>query len=512
MTTIKNLEIINTKLEFFVRNPIISLTIIGVVSLIIRLYFFEPEVPIARDSFEYFRIANDLALQDLTNTNNVQIGWPYFVSILFSIVNYNNFLDYHTLQRLLSIFISVLTIIPVYFLCKKFVGNASSIVGAAMIGFEPHLIGNSLLGLSESFFILLGAIAGVFFLSQEKKQIYFSFCIIAIFTFVRAEGIILFVIFSILYFIRYRKKIQDIVKYSIIITIFLIILIPLMALSPSEHITAFDKVNEVSVRVLVLDNSNEYIFSDKIIVGLEVLTKKIAQTMIPYFIFFVPIGIFFLFKKMNFNNFSLIVILSIGLLGSLYILSRANDIRYLFWLYPFIVVLSVITVEKFYAKIRYANFPLFLIIIGLVVASSLFLVETDLTDRNREAYQFAFTVSEKTQIINDYFQDGYLDYVKISSLERFPIQSDSFPQRNPQIIYTKCCNSINEFIEKFQDQGLSHIVVDNTSKKESFLDEVFYDEKKYSFLEKIYDTNENGYLTYHAKIYVINYEKFYNED
>ena len=67
----------------------------------------------------------------------------------------------------MSASLSVLTIIPVYLLCKKFVKNEYALLGAGIFVLEPRIIQNSLLGITEPLYIILGSISLLFFLSNK---------------------------------------------------------------------------------------------------------------------------------------------------------------------------------------------------------------------------------------------------------------------------------------------------------------------------------------------------------
>ena len=76
-----------------------------------------------------------------------------------------------------------------------------------------------------------------------------------------------------------------------------------------------------------------------------------------------------------------------------------------------------------------------------------------------------------------------------------------------KLIETHEYDSLNEFIDYGKNEGLTHIVTDENENRQQFLRDVFYNEKKFPYLTKIYDSSEQGY-DYHHKIFRIDYEKF----
>ena len=66
---------------------------------------------------------------------------------------------------------------------------------------------------------------------------------------------------------------------------------------------------------------------------------------------------------------------------------------------------------------------------------------------------------------------------------------------------------MNEFIDYGKKEGLTHLIADENENRPKFLKDVFYNEEKFPYLTKIYDSSEHGY-DYHLKIFKIDYEKF----
>ena len=74
------------RISFFVEKPIISLSIIGIVSLLIRLVFLETELPIRQDANAYFWYAMDMSiLNHLPVSHHANDGWSIVLSFIFSI-------------------------------------------------------------------------------------------------------------------------------------------------------------------------------------------------------------------------------------------------------------------------------------------------------------------------------------------------------------------------------------------------------------------------------------------
>jgi len=111
-------------------------------SLLIRVYYFPFNVPIAADGIDYFMFAIAIVQNGefpigILMTND---GWSIFLSGFFNFFNQNNMFLLMDVQRYTSITISVLTVIPIYLLCKKFLNNTMSLFGSSLFIFEPHVI------------------------------------------------------------------------------------------------------------------------------------------------------------------------------------------------------------------------------------------------------------------------------------------------------------------------------------------------------------------------------------
>ena len=145
------LNIVNT-FENSTKKPIVFLVLIGIAGLFLRLAYFPYDVPLMMDSQAHFWYAIDTSILNQLPSGHtlVNTGWPSFLSIIFQLMDSNNFLDYHNMQRFVGVGFSVATIFPVYLLCSMYFKKSYSLLGAALFVFEPKLILNSFLGTPES--------------------------------------------------------------------------------------------------------------------------------------------------------------------------------------------------------------------------------------------------------------------------------------------------------------------------------------------------------------------------
>ena len=74
---------------------------------------------------------------------------------------------------------------------------------------------------------MLGSLALFLFLSKDFKVVFASFGILALFTLVRYEGIVLIIPFLIFFLVRFRCQRGVILKFLGVITIFILILLPM---------------------------------------------------------------------------------------------------------------------------------------------------------------------------------------------------------------------------------------------------------------------------------------------
>ena len=544
-----------------IKNPVICLIVIGLVGLVIRIYSYPYDLPLYQDVSDYFWYAIDMSiLGEFPQMASSQVlavppypgysfpnnGWPVFLSLFFSLANFENIQVYMDLQRWLTIAISISTIIPLYFLCTKFFGKYFSLLGTALFAFQPRIIENSLLGGNEPLFLFLGVCTLTLFLSKNIKIIYASFVVAGLFSLVRYEGLLILIPMTVVFFYRFRFSKTTIVKYTIIVGLVLLIILPMAYIRTEtlgydgllSNIIAGPKYIESTV------SSNEALWGDLemsqasgiektfyfIQNGVQNLARYLAISLIPTFSFLVPVGIFFLCRKLDYNKITLIITLVVFLLPAFYAYSRDfQEFKYLFILFPIFSVVSMFTLRRIFVRNNESSRIFVVLLIGFLIFSVGYYVyfAPDL-EHEQEALAIATIIKDTTKKVNGYYPEGvyFIHVIKNTDLEKFPILSTSLPPHNKIVTNfnwleyvndpnvksiladdIQGINSVEDYIKFGEKSGLTHLVTDGKSAQPKILNDIFYNEKNYPYLLKQFDSTEHGFK-YHMKIYEIDFQLF----
>ena len=483
------------------------LMLIIFISLVTRFYFFPFDIPITSDALNYFWFSSDIYQigklpNDWSLGNN---GWPIILSTVFFISDSKDIYSLMEIQKIFSVLISISTIIPVYFLCKKFVQRKFALIGASIIAFDPRLMINSFLGITDPLFLLLSVTSLVLFLYSNKKTVYLSFVIVALSALVRTEGIAIFLVLSIMFFIKYRKENYKLIfKYLLILGIFGLVLLPLSVYR--IDVTGNDYIFQRGLKHIDQISSNEG-YSDKLFEGLETFSKYLIWVLLPNFIIFIPFGIFLIFRKLNIDKITIILSLVILSLPALYGYTlSALDTRYLYVLFPMFCVLTVLPIEKFSSKFSNQNLIVIIIILSIIIASIgvYDYLKIDY-EHEKEVFEIMKDISNFAYGINEFNNEA--KYIPtIYTINQWPTTYKNLDFKTMIIKYEEN-NSLLKFIQNSKNKGLSHIVVDNKEKRPIFMQEIFFEEEKYDFLEKVYDSKKQGF-NYHVKVFEIDFNLF----
>ncbi len=539
----------------FIACILITIVFLG---LIIRFFYFPYDIPINLDASAYFSYAYEMGKsgefpKGFSLANN---GWPTFLSIFFSVIKTGEFQTFVDLQRGVSIVISVLTVFPMYILCRKFFPKFIALIGSGLLVLEPRIITNSILGITEPLFnILIISSLAVFF--SKKNWIYLSFALLACATIVRYESFLIIIPFSIMFFVKSKKDDRKIFKYFLCLGIFILILLPMMMIRIEtmgqdgilSHIsTAINAVSDHAIQGIPHDHpdvidfpgeKNEFRLHNFLGVGFSNMFFSLGIIQIPIFIFFFPIGMFYLLrkniiKKIDYRHITLILIIIFTSLYILYSHGRGiQEIRYYFILYPIIILVCSFGIEKIRGRIR--DRTLLISVFLFVIILTCTYLEYDKINYAFEREAFEIT-SRSLEIVNK-INSGSLhgSYITTASmikdwpeLDRPKEAKDRkispfikcvtdkgsttvLPDDRDPVKCTKSSDSLEDFIKSNKENGLDHIVVDQFDREPNFIQDIFDNEEKHQYLEKVFDSRKEGY-DYHVKIFWINFEKFEGND
>jgi 4-amino-4-deoxy-L-arabinose transferase-like glycosyltransferase len=433
------------------------------------------------------------------------------------------------LQKYLGVIMSVITIIPMYYLSKVFIEKKYAIIATILFAFNPRIIENSILGITEPIYIFATVLMLYTFFQHGKNYPYITFGIIGIISTIRYEGVLLFIPISLLYFYRFKFSKKIILKYFIAITIFLLIIISWgtmkIDLTGSDGIISHVSAGPIYYSNVIdaKEDPNEAIINF-LKTGITNMFKFLGLATLPLLTFLIPLGIYTMISKGKLSNFLILFsIVLVLLIPAFYAYSRGfQDVKYLLVIFPIFCIFSSFFIRNIIEKIK--NKKSFLILfISIIIFSTIGFIEyKNVDDVNQvEVYEFSKVVYSTVSITNYFSHAEYLDSMRIESLEEFPILRNDLPTGIP-IFYTDIpfpihdqifpniqYDDVEEFIEKHRINGLTHIIVDKGDSRTGIFDDIFLNEEKYTYLTKIFDTFDNGYKDYHAKIFVIDYNEFY---
>ena len=539
------LNYINSK-----KNIILYLGLILTLGLSLRFYYLPYDVPIATDGFYSFVYAAKTVFEGnlpvgygTTNT-----GWANFLALFFSLSDTSDPFYLMQIQRSLSVILSSLTIIPAFFIFRKFVNVRWALFGCLLLIIEPRLLMSSLEGINYQLFFLLFVLVIALFLTKTKLTLFLSFGCIACATLVRYEGLLLLIPLSTMYFLKFKDK-KSVVKFLGMIFIVIIILAPISVLriQATENLcyeTSFGvrcgddgfthdilvgqrflshTLNaalgqEVSETAIYLFNENNektdnyaVLFVNKIIVSFSALLKFIGLALIPYFAFFVLYNIILRIKnkksiKLDWDKKMIVFTASIMFLPALYAYMRGiEEIRYVLIIIPLVCILSISWTNSISEKIS-KNLGVIIILMVLVLISSIIFIEFEKRDsiHDRESFLISQKIVELTNMTNSFHQSGYVKTAVLSS--SWPVLPEASQNGKPihvfQKVSTNDYDDLAEFIIDSRKYDLRYLVVDEDNELFAALR---INPTVYPYLIKIFDSDEVGYKN-HFMIYEIDYK------
>jgi len=534
------------------KNIIIYLICLALISLCFKLFLVDFSIPVNSDNLAY--VLNGIAHSngDFDHPSARSIGWSLFLSPFFSLMNSNDFLDYSNVAKIISIGVSTATIFLIYKVGRKFFDERYSLVAACLFAYLPYLNYNSVMALSEPLFIF-SAIASFYFLLNDKSKFIILALAFAGFSYwIRLNGIILFLIVSITYILTFKKSRIFLKNYGLGLVVFLIIISP-MLLQKYEQFddpfyssyqgTIFSENYEELISNISLNTKTSaslyiekngildfiYTFFISGFINSVILLSKIS---FPYLFILIPFGILFSFRafdqKSQYTKANWIFILSSIFLMS-FILSVVPEQRFLLFLMPFLVLFSVIPIQRvteyglstFSLSRKQKDVFLVIVIIIIIILSGLFTLRYDKLDPVLENEKMDFAKYALENLHGNTLRDfgGATDYINFvilldhNDFQDFKISSWADGTERNKFAYQETgvsASNIEDLVLKGESLNLNYLISNqHTTFYYPYIDQVYHNEKQYPYLIKIFDSSEYGYEKLKIKVFEINYEKFH---
>ena len=543
--------------KFLIEKKFISLYLIGImlISLFLKLNTIDFTLPITGDGLAYLVNAVAHVNGDFSQHPHRSTGWSLFLYPFFSLVDSNNIIIYSNISRIVGITISLITIPIVYLLGKKFFNEKYSLVVACLFAFEPHLNYNSGFGLTEPLYHLLTLVAFYFLFNERSRFIIISLVFASFIWWTRFNGITVFIIITIIYFLTQKKDVNTVRNFSIGLVLFLIIISPMLiqradqygdplyfAYSGKVFSGSFEQLTSIQLKE-TSTTASEYIeqngifqfFENFIVNGIFNVYSTLSKILFPFLIILLPIGILFSFRTFDQKtkfikiNWLIIILTSLSLILTFSIIAEK---RYLYYIFPFLIIFATIPIQRFidYGLSTFSlsnkqkNVSLIIIIFIILLLSIWFTSRYDepnleLENEKIEFSKFAINnlsgnMQREMGEAFDYYSLMLIDNPKGNFKNcKVDYVSDYCGIDTSNIVnkITVTGDSLEEIIFLGKKYDLKYILSNQKPDDigfHEFLDEIYFSDEDYPYLKKVFDSNDHGYKKLKFKIYEINYEKF----
>ena len=532
------------------------LAIIVVISIPLKLYTVDFSIGIHHDDLEYVLDAIQYSEGDFFLDQKKNPGWPLFLTPFISLLNSEHFLDYSNFARILTLTISTITIFPIYVLARKFFSEKYSVVAAGLFAFEPHLNYNSGTPLTEPLVILVLITTMIFILHDKTKYHYLAFVFAGFCWWIRLEAIYPVIAIILIYFVIHRSKPNSLRNFSLCMVFLLITISPLfiqrdlqfddpfyvwwggtiLAENYSEHLTSPEDAGITDF----VEKHGILGLMDRYVNGLTNLFNVLFRILYPYLFILIPFGILFSLRpieqKLKHIKTNWIMILS--LIAVLAIpFAIIEERRFLFALFPFVIILSTIPIQRvtnyglstFSFNERQKSVFLVIVVGVVLLLSTTFTMKVGefgygLPNSVLEHEKIEFTKylveNFDGRILHDEDVVDYLVYVYLTQDDNADFKEykstkgkDPYPDlyEPGKVVWLQVNGkTIEELITNGETIGLKYIgILEKGSYFFPFMNDLYYNEEKYPYMEKIFDSNEMNYKEFKIKAFEIDYEKFY---
>ena len=531
------------------------LAIIVVISIPLKLYTVDFSIPSHTDDFGYILNAIQYSEGDFFISQKKNPGWSLFLTPFMSIINSSDFLDYSNFVRVLTITISTITIFPMYVLARKFFNEKYSVIAASLFAFEPHLNYNSGTAFSEPLLILVLITSMIFILHNKTKYHYLAFIFAGLCWWVRLEVIYPVIAIILIYFVVHRSKSNSLRNFSIGIVFLLITISPLFiqrdlqfddpfyvwyggTILAGDYAELLTSPEDAGITDFV-EKHGILGLMDRFANGLTNLFNVLFRILYPYLFILIPFGVLFSLRPIDqkLKHIKANWIMIFTLIGVLVIpFAIIDERRFLFTLFPFLIILSTIPIQRvtnyglstFSFNERQKSIFLVIVIGIVLLLSTIFTMgvgefgygqPNSVMEHEKIEFTEYLVDNYDGRILRDEIVIDYLAYVSLTSDDndfksfKSPRGKNPYPDLyEPGKVVWLSVNgkTIEELITNGETRELKYIgILEKGSYFFPFLNDLYYNEEKYPYMEKIFDSDEMDYKEFKIKAFEINYQKFH---
>ena len=531
------------------------LAIIVVISIPLKLYTVDFSIPSHTDDFGYILNAIQYSEGDFFISQKKNPGWSLFLTPFMFIINSSDFLDYSNFVRVLTITISTITIFPMYVLARKFFNEKYSVIAASLFAFEPHLNYNSGTALSEPLLILVLITSMIFILHNKTKYHYLAFIFAGLCWWVRLEVIYPVIAIILIYFVVHRSKSNSLRNFSIGIVFLLITISPLFiqrdlqfddpfyvwyggTILAGDYAELLTSPEDAGITDFV-EKHGILGLMDRFANGLTNLFNVLFRILYPYLFILIPFGVLFSLRPIDqkLKHIKANWIMIFTLIGVLVIpFAIIDERRFLFTLFPFLIILSTIPIQRvtnyglstFSFNERQKSIFLVIVIGIVLLLSTIFTMgvgefgygqPNSVMEHEKIEFTEYLVDNYDGRILRDEIVIDYLAYVSLTSDDndfksfKSPRGKNPYPDLyEPGKVVWLSVNgkTIEELITNGETRELKYIgILEKGSYFFPFLNDLYYNEEKYPYMEKIFDSDEMDYKEFKIKAFEINYQKFH---
>jgi len=236
----------------------------------------------------------------------------------------------------------------------------------------------------------------------------------------------------------------------------------------------------------------------------------VFRISVPYLAIFVPFGIIMALRNFDLQKKVLFAAIIISLIIAIPQYTISMEYRNLFFITALFSILAAIGVQSITNNIKLKNIFLILLVAGLLLVSYNFL---------RERYEIDHELVSEKEIFGKYVVNNYQGVImgdmKLDTMLQIEkVKFELGPgggEYNDKINFLSPALKLDthEKLMNFANQKkISYLIMDDVSDRHfPAFQEIFYNENNFPYLEKVFDSQQEGYKKLRVKIFEIDYNK-----